>query len=229
MLLVKKSSNTGLADARNLGLERARGQYVFVLDADNWIYPACLRSLHAAIVSGREAAVYGIIRRFDEETGESLGLLSAYDWNVQELVRGPYIDAMALFDRQAVAAVGGYSTELLDTGWFGWEDYDLWLKLARAGQRCKLVPSILSAYRVHPGSMIHRTNNSTPAFARYFQEKFRDLTERFPEMDRYFGFPADDSTTTRRCVPAARARRFRRTTSSVPRSRTRACRRSCFK
>ena len=204
VLLLKKRSNTGLADARNLGLARARGRYVFVLDADNWVYPACLRSLHAAIVSGTQAAVYGIIRRFDGETGESLGLLSGYDWNVQELVRGPYIDAMALFDRQALAAVGGYSTELLEYGWFGWEDYDVWLKLAQAGERCRLVPNILSAYRVHPDSMIHRTNGSTDAFARYFQRKFRDLAHQFPDMDRYFGFPAAGHTTSAATSPPER-------------------------
>jgi hypothetical protein len=99
---------------------------------------------------------------------------------------------MAMFDRQALARVGGYSTELLDHGWFGWEDYDLWLKLAQAGQRCRLVPNVLSAYRVHPNSMIHRTNNTTRAFARYFRQKFRQLVEEFPDMDRYFGFPADN-------------------------------------
>jgi glycosyltransferase involved in cell wall biosynthesis len=193
-LLVSKHSNTGLADARNLGLRLARGRYVFVLDADNWIYPGCLEALRAAISSGGEAAVYGLIRRFDEETSESLGLLSSYDWDVRELVRGPYIDAMALFDRQVLAAVGGYSTELIEYGWFGWEDYDLWLKLARAGYRCKLVPNILSAYRVHPGSMLQRTNRSSDAFARYFQQKFRELADEFPDMDRYFGFPASRHT-----------------------------------
>jgi hypothetical protein len=165
-----------------------------VLDADNWIYPGCLPSLHAAISSGGEAAVYGLIRRFDEETHESLGLLSSYDWDVRALVRGPYIDAMALFDRQVLAAVGGYSTELVEYGWFGWEDYDLWLKLARAGYRARLVPNILSAYRVHPDSMLQRTNRSSDAFARYFRQKFSELADEFPDMDRYFGFPASRQT-----------------------------------
>jgi glycosyltransferase involved in cell wall biosynthesis len=191
-LLIRKESNTGLADARNLGVRCARGRYVFVLDADNRIYPACLRTLHRAIAGTSDAAVYGVIRRFDGETEESLGLLSAYDWNIEELVRGPYIDAMALFDRTTLVGVGGYSTELLDYGWFGWEDYDLWLKLAQTGHRCRLVPNILSAYRVHADSMIHRTNRSSEVFARLFRQKFRDLAERYPDMDRYFGFPANE-------------------------------------
>ena len=47
MLLARKALNSGLADARNVGLALARGRQVFVLDADNWIYPPCLAVLQA--------------------------------------------------------------------------------------------------------------------------------------------------------------------------------------
>jgi glycosyltransferase involved in cell wall biosynthesis len=191
-LLVKKRINTGLADTRNTGLELARGTYVFVLDADNWIYPACLRRLYDTLTCNPAAAAYGMLRRFDDRTGEPAGLISTQAWNVRSLVRGPYIDAMAMFDREKVRAVGGYSTELIEYGWFGWEDYDLWLKLAQAGDECRFVPEILSSYRVHPSSMIHRTNRSTDGIAQYLRTKFRDLDMRFPELDRSFGFPKND-------------------------------------
>jgi glycosyltransferase involved in cell wall biosynthesis len=193
MLVVRKHVNTGLAEARNVGLECARSRFVFILDADNWIYPPCLRVLRSAIDGGAYAGVYGVIRRFDDETDEGLGLLSKYEWNVRELIRCPYIDAMAMLDRSAVLNVGGYSTELIEHGWFGWEDYDLWLKLAAAGHSCKLVPSVLSSYRVHVNSMLHRTNQTSEGIARYFHRKFADLLAEYPKLDRYFGFPPPDA------------------------------------
>ncbi len=149
ILIVRKHSNTGLADARNVGLSCARANAVFILDADNWIYPRCLRLLYEALRAGTCAGVYSLIRRFDHKTQEALGLMSRFDWDVTELIRSPYIDAMAMMDREAVLSVGGYSTELIDHGWFGWEDYDLWLKLAAAGFACRLVPNVLSSYRAH--------------------------------------------------------------------------------
>jgi GT2 family glycosyltransferase len=188
-LLAAKHLNTGLADARNVGLEIARGDLVFMLDADNWIYPACLATLQAALSEGHCAAAYGMLRRFDDATGEALGLLSMYDWSPAELVRGPYIDAMALFDRQTLLDAGGYSTDLIGHGWFGWEDYDLWLTLAQANLRCRFVPRIVGAYRVHDSSMLTRTNQSTAGLARYFKEKFRPLMGQHLGLDRYFGFP----------------------------------------
>jgi glycosyltransferase involved in cell wall biosynthesis len=189
-LLIRKSVNTGLADARNVGLMRSRGGYVFVLDADNRLYPPCLRVLLAAIQGSGRSAVYSLIQRFDDLTAEPLGLLSVFDWSEEALVRGPYIDAMSLVDRRAIESVGGYSTELIEHGWFGWEDYDLWLKLCQANRTGMLVPRILSSYRVHANSMLRRTNRSSNAIARHFVEKFHDLIARFPNEDRYFGFPA---------------------------------------
>jgi glycosyltransferase involved in cell wall biosynthesis len=197
ILFVRKRANTGPADARNIGLECARAAYVFVLDADNSVYPSCFRALHSTIVAGGYTGVYGLIRRFDDETTESLGLLSMYDWNVRQLVRRPYIDAMAMLDRCRVLAIGGYATELIEHGWFGWEDYDLWLRLAQEGHACKLVPRVLSSYRVHGSSMLQRTNRSSEAVARYFHRKFRRLVSEHPGLDSYFGFPADTTTSAR--------------------------------
>jgi GT2 family glycosyltransferase len=194
MRLLRKAVNTGLADARNLGIDHARGTHVFILDADNWIYPTCLPALHEAITDG-VAGAYGLIARFDHETGLPLGVASAFDWDVQELVRSPYLDAMAMFDRDVLRQVQGYSTELIDHGWFGWEDYDLWLKFALAGRVCRRVPRILSAYRVHGASMIQDTNRTTEAIAAHFHDKFRALVARYPDLDRHFGFPSSGAGT----------------------------------
>ncbi len=189
MLLVRKTLNTGLADARNAGIELARAPYVFILDADNWIYPNCLGALRRAILEAKTAAVYGIISQAADVTGERLGLISFFEWNVRDLVSGPYIDAMALFDRERLREVGGYSTELICYGWFGWEDYDLWLKVAQKGWSARLLPRIVASYRVHPTSMIKTTNLHTPNLARYFAGKFADLSARHEDLDRVFGFP----------------------------------------
>ena len=115
MLLARKRLNSGLADARNVGLELARGRHVFILDADNWIYPPCLAALQEAIDEGHLAACYGHIARIDDETGLGIDLVSSLDWDPRRLVEGPYIDAMALLDRRAVLDVGGYSTERSST------------------------------------------------------------------------------------------------------------------
>ncbi|RAM51850.1 MAG: glycosyltransferase family 2 protein [Hapalosiphonaceae cyanobacterium JJU2] len=190
--LVSKWFNTGLADARNVGLRLSRSPYVFILDADNWIYPNCLSVLYETIKSSRYAAVYGEIQRFDHQTKQEINRISCYDWDVNKLVKQPYIDAMALFDKNILLKLGGYSTELIEYGWFGWDDYDLWLKIAQSNYSCKLVPTVLSYYRVHSESMIHTTNKYALNIAKYFCHKFKKLARKYYASDMWFGFPKSE-------------------------------------
>ena len=78
------------------------------------------------------------------------------------LVEYPYIDAMALFDRGKLIEIGGYDTNLYKFGWFGWEDYDLWLRIAQANLRVTLLPNTLCLYRHHETAM----SNTTSLFER---------------------------------------------------------------
>lgn len=48
-LRVFSKPNGGQSSARNFGLERARGEYVFFVDSDDFISDYCLRSLNAAL------------------------------------------------------------------------------------------------------------------------------------------------------------------------------------
>ncbi|NJO30046.1 MAG: glycosyltransferase family 2 protein [Richelia sp. SL_2_1] len=186
--LIKKWFNTGLADARNIGLQLARSPYVFILDADNWIYPHCLSTLYDKITTSKYAAVYGEISRFDNDTRKELNRISSDEWDVKKLVKHPYIDAMALFDREILLKIGGYSTDLIEYGWFGWDDYDVWLKLAQSNYSCKLIPKVLSAYRVHPNSMINTTNQYALNLAKYFSHKFADIAQKHQTSEMLFSF-----------------------------------------
>jgi hypothetical protein len=45
--------------------------------------------------------------------------------------------AMAMFDREQLIKIGGFDNELHKLGWFGWEDNDLWLRIAHAEVRVR--------------------------------------------------------------------------------------------
>ncbi|MEO1427504.1 MAG: glycosyltransferase family A protein [Cyanobacteria bacterium J06633_8] len=190
--LIKKWFNTGLTDSRNIGLELSRSKYVFILDADNWIYPNCLTILYHEINSSSYAAVYGEISQFDNHSRKELNRISNHEWDVSKLIQHPYIDAMAMFNKNILLKVGGYSTNLIEYGWFGWDDYDLWLKLAKFNYACKFVPQVLSAYRVHSHSMINTTNKYTLHLARYFCHQFADVIQKYQTSEMIFGFQQNE-------------------------------------
>ena len=196
--LVKKPLNSGLSDARNTGLHVARAPLVFILDADNEIRPDCLQAHYHAILSSGCAMAYGIINRFDHATRKTIGTTLQREWNVRELVSRPYIDAMAMIRKEPVLQVCGYSPEFGTILPQGWEDYDLWLKLAQAGHSGQLIPQILSDYRVHPNSMIQGTDSFRRDLALYFSRKFHALVQLHPDLPELFGFSRRELQTSSR-------------------------------
>lgn len=189
MRVVRKKLNTGVADARNVGIRLARGKYVFILDADNLVLPSGIEKLYCALDDVPNPSAYGIVAQFDHSTGVPLSLVSNYAWNIKHLVHTPYIDAMALFDRQALISLGGYSSELLRQGWQGLEDYDLWLRIAAIKGECTFVPNIVARYRVHNRSMICDTTVYREQLFNYFYSRHVDVLREVRPVDWAFGLP----------------------------------------
>ena len=185
--ILAKKFNTGLADARNVGLRLARAPYVFIMDADNLIFPRALELLYEAITTNRSAAAYSILCRFNRQADNRIGLLSYYDWDPRMLVEHPYIDAMALFDRDELLSLGGYDNELYKIGWFGWEDYELWLRMAAAHLNATLVPNILCLYRHHESAMSRTTNLFELDLVRYLIGRYQALIDEYQPKERVFG------------------------------------------
>jgi GT2 family glycosyltransferase len=185
--IIDKQLNTGLADARNIGLQLARAPYVFIMDADNLVFPRALEQLHASIVQNRSAAVYSMLGRFQSGQNDREGLLSYFDWDPQMLVEFPYIDATALFDREQLIKIGGYDNELYKLGWFGWEDYDLWLRIAQAELGVSFLPNVLCLYRHHDRAMSNTTNLFERELVAHLFEKHRALIDKYPPKRRILG------------------------------------------
>jgi hypothetical protein len=166
--LVSRAANAGVARARNLGTALARSDRIFILDGDNTVYPETLKKLSDALDQAPDAALsYGILAKRDGS-----GLLSYLPWDTVRLCQGNYIDAMAIIRRSALDKVGGYDEYF---GLLGWEDYELWLRMAAMGLRGEFVPAIVGSYRVHSTSRQHTVNLDPGAL-------MGDLKNRYPYL-----------------------------------------------
>ena len=155
MLLLAKDANEGLAAARNTGIDACRAELVMIMDADNLVYPTCLRRMADALARDPDAAfAYAAL----EEFGGLAHVRSAFAWNPAWLCAANYIDAQTMIRRTTLVALGGYRVG--DPLVFGWEDWEMWLRLASRGDHGVLVPEVLGRYRVQAGSMIGLTNLS---------------------------------------------------------------------
>ena len=137
----------GLPAARNYGIAATASKYVCCLDADDTIEPTYLeKSALAMEAYPGVGMVYSQARVFGSEER----VWRAREFEFLGLLSGNYIVAAAVYRRTCWDQVGGYWTAMSP----GYEDWELWIRIAAAGYRGHLIPELLFNRRKHGPSMI---------------------------------------------------------------------------
>jgi len=159
--------NGGLSAARNMGISLAKGKYILPLDADNKIRP---EYIHEGIRIFEQQANVSIIYGDASLFGEKQGIKKSYDFNLQHLMLGNYIDACAIYRKAVWDELGGYDIRMRT----GLEDWEFWLHAAFRGFKFQYINKVLFDYRVLQTSMVHQLNKKKSqniAITDYLTEK----------------------------------------------------------
>jgi FkbM family methyltransferase len=115
-----------------------------------------LSNLYECAIAEKSDAAYGPIRRI-LPNGEEHSRVSNAPFDPDFLRKqGPYIDAMALFRKSTLVSLGGYNLELLKIIG-GWEDYDVWLRLAVDPYKVSFYKNtVIGNYLFKPDSMVKK-------------------------------------------------------------------------
>lgn len=169
--LIRNRSNARLAITRNTGISCAQSDYCFMLDADNLLYPRCIEK-HAKALDARPdvGAAYSLLEVFEGRRG----VIGAGVFLKPALIHGNFIDAMAIFRRSLLLEFDGYEDIQ-----YGWEDYDLWLRMSEAGKAALHIPEITARYRQHNTSMLRTETN----IGKNINELHKIMKKRHPWLD----------------------------------------------
>lgn len=144
--------HTPLGEARNLAVEKANGEYINFLDADDVWMPEKLEKQIALVEPGKVAVVYTNYQVITntEHINQTLfkALTSTRDIKgvstYQRLLDDNYIIfSSVLFNKDLFVQVGGIAPEFKQN-----EDYDVLLKCALKGN-FGCVNEVMTSYRVH--------------------------------------------------------------------------------
>jgi GT2 family glycosyltransferase len=143
-------NNGIIAASRNHGWRLARGALIAFLDSDDLWYPRKLECCLARLAAGCDLVCHGE-RWFgngqDRNVYYGPEACASYE---SLLYDGNCISTSAVVvKRERLEAVGGFCE---DADIVTAEDYELWLRLARAGARIGFIREILGEYRLHAGN-----------------------------------------------------------------------------
>jgi len=163
--------NGGVAQARNTGIEFARGKYILPLDGDDLISPNYLKAAIEVLEQSSEAkVVYSKGVKFDQK--------DTYSWKLKpfsryQLARDNMIFVSGVFRKSDWKACGGFSEDMK----FGREDWEFWIKMLKSGGEVVQLPFVGFFYRLTPGSKRKKTGTSKRKQERiaYLNEKHADF------------------------------------------------------
>ena len=167
-----EQANQGLATARNVGIDRATGEYILPLDADNKIRSNYIeKGISILQKYSKVGVVYGNAYLFGEESS----IFQVPDFNLYQLLCGNYIDACAIFRKQVWRDCGGYDANIPEK--LGYEDWDFWLSAVDSGWEFYHLREVTFEYRVRHNSMVAACNlpENRQKLFRYICNKHRNL------------------------------------------------------
>jgi len=151
-LTVLHTAQAGPYPARNAGLQRARGEFIAFLDADDWWEPTALEKLHGALVDADADVAYCGWQNVGEGVNSPPFLPPEYEKGdpVEAFVRAcPWPIHAALVRRTVVDRLAGFSERR-----FSSMDYDFWLRTLALTRNIVRVPEVLAYYRWHDSGQI---------------------------------------------------------------------------
>ncbi len=165
--------NKGVGAARNTGIKAAVGDYILPLDADNKIRP---EYIYEGIKLLDENPQLDVVYTNAEYFGEKTGLWESGEFNLQRLMLENYIDACAVFRKSTWERVGGYDENMPV---MGYEDWDLWLRIAFRDGKFKYINKIMFDYRYSSKSMIRSIQeDKLNAIYEYLDKKYSSRMNR---------------------------------------------------
>ncbi|MCX7610559.1 MAG: glycosyltransferase family 2 protein [Ignavibacterium sp.] len=164
VVLIKNPKNRGVAPARNQGIERAIGKYIFILDADTELIENSIKKMFDFMEASPEVGIVGcklvdknfnlqhsckrfptplalIFRRLERfkfiRESKILKHHTMQDWDHNDIREVDYlIGACQFFRKEVIEKIGMYDDKIF----YGPEDIDFCLRIWKAGWKVKFYP-----------------------------------------------------------------------------------------
>lgn len=146
--LLYNSKNIGLAESLNIGILKAKGEYIARMDADDVAIPTRFeRELN--FIKEQNVDMVSTNAIFIDENSKEIKKGSKLEKNPEKklLFTNMIIHPSVLMKKEAVDKLGGYRNFRKS------QDYDLWLRMLSYGMQIRCMDEYLMKYRIRVSSL----------------------------------------------------------------------------
>jgi glycosyltransferase involved in cell wall biosynthesis/GT2 family glycosyltransferase len=182
---VFRQQNAGPAAARNRAFAESRGRFVCLLDSDDLIEPTYLETCAWFLESHPE---FAFCNSWSVVFGDERYLWTTGFETGKAHVRANSGPPISVVRREAYERGGGFDESIR----YGHEDWDFWLRLARAGHWGYTIRDFQQWYRKRGSGRFGQFMKDAEAHARFeafVRERYHGLEESFPAPVRRYRQP----------------------------------------
>lgn len=191
-VVLLQQSNLGVAAARNLAIEKSKGDYIAPIDADDIWYPQKLeKQMECMLKADPSVGLVYTWSVYVDEQGKIIGEYDPHQFTKVHSIQGEVYPALIyrnfighasvpLIRRSCFEKVGGYNHRLKEQNAQGCEDWDMYLRVAEH-YTFQVVPEFLAGYRQVTGSM----SDNSLVMAKSYRLVMSDSRKKHPELPEY--------------------------------------------
>ena len=221
----EKGSSKGSGYARNRGVEIARAPFLLFLDADDWLHPTCMDEMlkgwrdedaiiytdyiEKTVVHDPEKYKAELIKKrktiYKEDGHDFIVGRQSHEYDYERAIRQPDMDKPYLWNLVTSLVPKGWHEAIggFDENMESWEDWDYYIRMAKAGRCFKRIPKELITYRFTTGKRRYLASADTPSSRQLARKLVEYLIEKYKDIEVVMC--KCGSKKNRRSVPTAMA------------------------
>ncbi len=146
--------NSGLSGAKNYGIERANGEYIVCLDADDKLEPTYLEKT-VELIERKKSENVAFVTTWVQEFGHRDDIWRTSGFDMPKLLITNLVHAGSIFRKDVWKEVGGFKKVGAS-----YEDWEFWISIVEKGYKWDIVEELLFLYRIRTNSLLASAKSS---------------------------------------------------------------------
>ena len=165
--------NKGQSSARNLGIRYAKGNYIFVMDSDDYIAPSFIEKSFVNLETNENVKIVTSFVNIIYENSKAVSKYKPKGGSAEKMLLNNTAMGSSFFRKKDWEKAGGYDESMRK----GFEDWEFYIRLINTSENgsVSVVPEYLFYYTKRSNSTTTRANKIKYELLKYIYTKHQNL------------------------------------------------------